>query len=62
MTDNDKKINEDLQRAAEQFLAAKISQGYSPDHATAMLHQRFHQMREVIVKDRREALRVVDDT
>jgi hypothetical protein len=61
VTDNDKKIDEDLQRAAEQFLAAKISQGYSPDHATALLHQRFHQMREVIVKDRRKALRVVDD-
>jgi hypothetical protein len=62
MTDNEKKIDEDLQRAAEQFFAAKVSQGYSPDHATAMLHQRFHQMREVIVKDRRKALRVVDDT
>jgi len=63
MTDNDKKIDEDLQRAAEQFLAAKVSQGYSPDHATAMLHQRFHQVREaIIVKDRRKALRVVDDT
>ena len=31
MTDNEKKIDEDLQRAAEQFFAAKISQGYSPD-------------------------------
>ena len=62
MTDNDKKIDEDLQRAAEQFLAAKVSQGYSPDHAAAMLHQRFHQMREVMVKDRRKALRAVDGT
>ena len=66
MTDNEKKIDEDLQRAAEQFFAAKISQGYSPDHATAMLHQRFRQIREAIVeaivKDRRKALRVVGDT
>jgi hypothetical protein len=62
MTDNEKKIDEDLQRAAEEFFAAKVSQGYSRDHATAMLQQRFHQVREVIVKDRRKALRVVDDT
>ena len=63
MTDNEKKIDEDLQRAAEEFCAAKISQGYSPEHATAMLHLRFHQVREaIIVKDRRKALRVVDDT
>ena len=66
MTDNEKKIDEDLQRAAEQFFAAKVSQGYSPDHATAMLHQRLRQIREAIVeaivKDRRKALRVVDDT
>jgi hypothetical protein len=62
MMDNEKKIDEDLQRAAEQFFAAKVSQGYSPDHATAMLHQRFHQIREAIVKDRRKALRVVDNT
>jgi hypothetical protein len=62
MTDNEKKIDEDLQRAAEQFFAAKVSQGYSPDHATALLHQQFHQIREAIVKDRRKALRVVDNT
>ena len=62
MTDNEKKIDEDLQRAAEQFFAAKVSQGHSPDHVTAMLHQRFHQIREAIVKDRRKALRVVDNT
>jgi hypothetical protein len=31
-------------------------------HATALLHQRFHQIREAIVKDRRKALRVVDNT
>ena len=62
MTDNEKKIDEDLQRAAEEFFVAKVSQGYSADHATAMLHQRFHQIREVIVKDRRKALRLVDDT
>jgi hypothetical protein len=62
MTDNEKKIDEDLQRAAEEFFAAKISQGYSPEHATAMLHLRFHQVREAIVKDRRKALRVVDNT
>jgi hypothetical protein len=62
MTDNEKKIDEDLQRAAEEFFAAKVSQGYSPDHATALLQQRFHQVREaIIVKDRRKALRVVDD-
>ena len=61
MTDNEKKIDEDLQRAAEEFFAAKVSQGYSPDHATAILQQRFHQVREAIVKDRRKALRVVDD-
>ena len=61
MTDNEKKIDEDLQRAAEEFFAAKVSQGYSLDHATAMLQQRFHQVREAIVEDRRKALRVVDD-
>jgi hypothetical protein len=62
MTDNEKKIDEDLQRAAEEFFATKVSQGYTPEHATAMLHQRFHRVREAIVKDRRKALRVVDDT
>jgi hypothetical protein len=63
MTDNERKRDEDLQRAAEEFFAAKVSQGYTLEHATAMLHQRFHQVREaIIVKDRRKALRVVDDT
>jgi hypothetical protein len=62
MTDNEKKIDEDLQRAAEEFFAAKVSQGYSPNHATAMLHRRFHQIGEAIVKDRRKALRAVDGT
>ena len=62
MTDNERTRDEDLQRAAEEFFAAKVSQGYTPEHATAMLHQRFHRVREAIVKDRRKALRVVDDT
>ena len=63
MTDNERKGDEDLQRAAQEFFAAKVSEGYTPEHATAMLHQRFHQVREaIIVKDRRKALRVVDDT
>ena len=56
MTDNERKRD-------EEFFAAKVSEGYTPEHATAMLHQRFHQVREaIIVKDRRKALRVVDDT
>ena len=64
MTDNERKgdEDEDLQRAAEEFFAAKVSQGYTPEHAAAMLYQRFHRVREAIVKDRRKALRVVDDT
>src|SRR5712664_26608 len=44
MTDNERKRDEDLQRAAEEFFAAKVSEGYTPEHATAMLHQRFHQV------------------
>jgi hypothetical protein len=59
MTDNERKTDEDLQRAAEEFFAAKVSQGYTPEHATAMLYQRFHQVREAI---RRKALHVVDET
>ena len=59
MTDNERKTDEDLQRAAEEFFAAKVSQGYTPEHATAMLYQRFHQVREAI---RRNALHVVDET
>ena len=50
MTDNERKRDEDLQRAAEEFFAGKVSEGYTPEHATAMLHQRFHQVRDAIVK------------
>ena len=55
MTDNEKKRDEDLQRAAEKFFAAKVSQGYTPEQATLMLHERFYQVRKAI-------LRAVDDT
>jgi hypothetical protein len=55
MTDNEKKRDEYLQRAAEEFFAAKVSQGYTPEQATAMLHERFYQVRKAI-------LRAVDDT
>jgi hypothetical protein len=48
MTDNEKKRDEDLQRAAEEFFAAKVSQGYTPEQATAMLHERFQQVRKAI--------------
>jgi hypothetical protein len=49
MTDNEKKRDEDLQRAAEEF-AAKVSQGYTLEQATLMLHERFHQVRKVILR------------
>jgi|GraSoi2013_100cm_1033763.scaffolds.fasta_scaffold660023_2 hypothetical protein len=62
MTDNEKKTDEDLQRAAEEFFAAKVSQGYTPEQATLMLHERFYQVRKAIINDRRKALRIVGDT
>jgi hypothetical protein len=42
MTDNEKKRDEDLQRAAEEFFAAKVSQGLyagtsDPDASRAIL-------------------------
>jgi hypothetical protein len=46
MTDNEKKRDEDLKRAAVEFFAAKVSQGYTPEQATLMLHERFHQVRK----------------
>jgi hypothetical protein len=54
MTDNEKKRDEDLQRAAEEFFAAKVFQGYTLEQATLMLHERFYQVRK--------ALRIVGDT
>ena len=45
MTDNEKKRDEDLQRAAEEFFAAKVSQGYTPEQAALMLHEGFQQVR-----------------
>ena len=62
MTDNEKKRDEDLQRAAEEFFAAKGSQGYTPEQETLMLHERFYQVRKAIINDRRKALRIVGDT
>jgi hypothetical protein len=50
MTDNEKNRDEDLQRAAEEFFAAKVSQGYTPEQATLMLHERFHQVRKAILR------------
>jgi hypothetical protein len=50
MTDNEKKRDEDLQHAAEEFFAAKVSQGYTPEQATLMLHERFHQVRKAILR------------
>ena len=55
MTDDEKKRDEYLQHAAEEFFAAKVSQGYTPEQATLMLHERFYQVRKAI-------LRAVDDT
>jgi hypothetical protein len=55
MTDNEKKTDEDLQRAAEKFFADKLSQGYTLEQAAAMLHEQFYQVRKAI-------LRAVDDT
>jgi hypothetical protein len=52
MTDNEKTRDEDLQRAAEEFFAAKVSQGYTPEQATFMLHERFQQVRKAIAKHR----------
>jgi hypothetical protein len=48
MTDNEEKRDEDLQHAAEEFFAAKVSQGYTPEQAILMLHERFHQVRKAI--------------
>jgi hypothetical protein len=50
MTDNEKKRDEDLQRAAEDFFAAKVSRGYTPEQAALMLHERFHQVRKAILR------------
>jgi hypothetical protein len=50
MTDNEKKRDEDLQRAAEEFFAAKVSQGYTPEQAALMLHEGFQQVRKAIAK------------
>jgi hypothetical protein len=55
MTDNEKRRDEELQRAAEEFFAAKVSQGYTPEQAAAMLHEGFRQVRKAV-------LRAVDDT
>ena len=62
MADDKKNIDEEFQRACEEFLAAKISQGCTPEQANAMLYERFHQVRKATVKDRRNALHIVDDT
>jgi hypothetical protein len=50
MTDDEKKRDEDFQRACEEFVAAKVSQGYTPEQATFMLHERFQQVRKAILK------------
>ena len=50
MTDNEKKRDEDLQRVAEEFFAAKVSQGYMPDQATLTLHERSYQVRKAILR------------
>jgi hypothetical protein len=50
MTDNEKKRDEDLQRAAQEFFAAKVSQGYTPERATLILHEQLHQVRTAILR------------